>query len=280
MKKIKFLLILLAFILVCINVFAAASHPFNVSVSGKGKQAIVFIPGFTCSGDVWNETTIQLSRNYKCYTLTMPGFAGQKAQDEPSLKGWVKDIIEFIKTEKIEKPIVIGHSMGGVLALMLASDHPDKIAKIVVVDALPCLSAVFNPAFKSVETPDCSKLIETYTQMDNAKFAVAQAAGVKRLVADTSKYQLITQWGIQTDRKTYGKMYCDLTNTDLRAQLSSIKCPALILLEAPFKQFDSVMRAQYAQLASAQIEYSSKALHFIMYDDKDWYMTQLTTFIK
>ncbi|WP_207765225.1 alpha/beta fold hydrolase [Solitalea longa] len=192
MKKIKFLLILLAFILVCINVFAATTPPFNVTVSGKGKQAIVFIPGFTCSGDVWKETTAELSKNFKCYTLTMPGFAGQKAQDDPSLNGWENEIIEFIKSEKIEKPIIIGHSMGGVLALMLAADHPDKIAKIVVVDALPCLSAVFNPNFKSVENPDCSQQIATYTKMDDTKFAQAQAAGIKRLVADTTKYNLIT----------------------------------------------------------------------------------------
>ncbi|UKJ08872.1 alpha/beta fold hydrolase [Solitalea lacus] len=278
MKKIKFLLILLGFVLLCINVFATEKS-FNVEIAGDGKQTVILIPGFTCSGDVWNETIVHLKQKFKCYKLTMAGFAGSKAQENPALKNWEEDIAKFIDEQKLVKPIVIGHSMGGTLAMMLASDYPDKVGKIVVVDAIPCLPAMFNPTFKCTENPDCSQMITTYTQMDDAKFAQNQLAGIKRLVADTSKYNLITKWGIDTDRKTYGKLLCDLSNVDLRDRIASISCPSLILLEAPFKQFDSVMKVQFAKLNGSKIAYSDKALHFIMYDDKEWYLNQLANFL-
>ena len=52
--KLKFYIFLvIAFTLVCCNVFGQLNQPLKVQVSGIGKRAIVFIPGFGCSGDVY-----------------------------------------------------------------------------------------------------------------------------------------------------------------------------------------------------------------------------------
>lgn len=52
----------------------AQDYPFSVVKSGTGKQAVIFIPGFACSGDVWVETVSVLKDSYTCYVLTMAGF--------------------------------------------------------------------------------------------------------------------------------------------------------------------------------------------------------------
>ena len=44
--------------------------------------------------------------------------------------------------------------------------------------------------------------------------------------------------------------------------------------------FTFKLEEQYKNLKAAQLQYSSKALHFIMFDDKEWYQNQLTDFIK
>lgn len=54
----------------------AQDYPFSVVKSGTGKQAVIFIPGFACSGDVWAETVSVLKDSYTCYVLTMAGFSG------------------------------------------------------------------------------------------------------------------------------------------------------------------------------------------------------------
>lgn len=67
MKKVFFILV--AFLA---SSFALAQdYPFSVVKSGTGKQAIVFIPGFACSGDVWKETVEVLKEDYTCYVLTV-----------------------------------------------------------------------------------------------------------------------------------------------------------------------------------------------------------------
>lgn len=280
MKKIKFFI--LSFVITFISTAVSAqnkSYPFEVKITGKGKQSILFIPGFASSGEVWNDTKSEFEKNFTCYTLTMAGFAGIKPQENATFKNWETGIANYIKDNKIEKPILIGHSMGGGLALAIASDYPELIKKIIVVDALPCLQALSNPSFVSAENPDCKQLINQMTALTKEQFYQMQKNFISSLVAETSKQELVISWSVNSDRKTFAEMYCDFTNTDLRQKIENIKCPTLILLEDTFKTIKPAIEDQYKNLKNANLQYSTKGLHFIMYDDKEWYLNQLNNFL-
>jgi pimeloyl-ACP methyl ester carboxylesterase len=281
MNKLKFLFILFLFSILCLNVFGQTNaYPFEVAISGKGKQAIIFIPGFASSGDVWKETKAKYEKDFTCYTLTMAGFAGVKPQTNATFVNWETGIAKYIQDKKIEKPIVIGHSMGGGLALALASDYPNLIGKIIVVDALPCLAALFDPKFKAKEKTDCGATVEQMTSASDEQFYEMQKQSIPKLLADTTKQEMVIGWSVKSDRKTFAEMYCDFSNTDLREKIKSIKCPSLILLEEYFQNVNPIIVEQYKNLENASLRYSTKGLHFIMYDDQDWYFEQIATFIQ
>ncbi|AXB55573.1 alpha/beta fold hydrolase [Flavobacterium fluviale] len=280
MKK-YILIIALLFSALCVNVFAQTkSYPFEVIKTGKGKQSIIFIPGFASSGEVWNETKAAFEKDFTCYTLTMAGFAGVKPQPNPSFENWKAGIANYIKDNKIDKPILVGHSMGGGLALAIASDYPDLIGKIVVVDALPCLAALSDPSFKSKENNDCSPMVTQMAAMNETQFYDMQKQTMPRLLQDSSKLEMVVDWSVKSDRKTFSEVYCDFFNIDLRERISAIKCPSLILLESYFINLKPAIEGQYEKLKTAKFQYADKGLHFIMYDDKEWYLAQLNNFIK
>lgn len=280
MKKITFLLIILLFFAAVCNIFGQEkTYPFEVKKSGKGKQSLILIPGFASSGDVWNETTAKFEKDFTCYTLTMAGFAGAKPDADASFKDWEKGIATYIKNNKIEKPVIIGHSMGGGLAMAIAADYPELVGKIVIVDTLPCLAALSNPNFTSRENNDCSPIINKFTAMTDEQFLQMQAQSIPRLLADTSMQDTVIGWSMKSDRKTFAKMYCDFSNTDLRETLKNIQRPSLVLLESYFALMKPAIEAQYAHLKNATYQYSTKGLHFIMYDDKEWYFNQLNNFL-
>lgn len=254
-------------------------YPFDVTISGQGKESIIFIPGFASSGEVWNDTKAEYEKDHTCYTLTMAGFAGIAAQPSTTFTNWETHIADYIKENKIITPILIGHSMGGGLALAIAADYPELVKKIIVVDALPCLPALNNPTFKSADKPDCSAIIGQLTAAPDEQFSQIQKMSIARLVTDTSKQALVAGWGIKSDRKTFGEMYCDFSNTDLREKIKNVICPALVLLEADFKTIEPAIEDQYKNLKNANLQYADKGLHFIMYDDKEWYLKQLNNFI-
>lgn len=286
MKKMKQFAILAPMLLIMLMSFSTKntmtkniSFPFDVKISGQGTRSIIFIPGFSCSGEVWNETKSHYEKDFTCYTLTMAGFADSKPQPNASFRNWETGIANFIKENKIEKPIIIGHSMGGGLALAIAADFPELIDKIIVVDALPCLPALMNPSFKSKENNDCIQMVNQMTAMSGDQFYQMQKITIPRLLEDTSKQELVVSWSVQSDRKTFAEMYCDFTNTDLREKIKTIKCPSLILLESYFKNLKPAIEEQYRNLKTANLQYANKGLHFIMYDDKEWYFTQVNNFI-
>lgn len=279
MKNIKL------FILVCLSTVSILSlaqstdYPFEVTVTGEGKSDLVLIPGFGCSGAVWEETVLEYNKQFTCHVLTMPGFAGVSPQENPSFQAWSDQIADYINTEKLQNTVLIGHSMGGGLAMSIAAEHAELISKVIVVDALPCMAALMNPAFSPEENPDCLASAQQLLTLTDEQFQGMQQMTIASMLANTSKHETVLEWTVTSDRKTMGTMFCSFTNTDLREKISQIECPTLILLEAPFIHNRDAMEGQYKALETADIRFAEQGLHFIMYDDQDWYFEQLNNFI-
>ena len=54
----------------------------------------------------------------------------------------------------------------------------------------------------------------------------------------------------------------------------------MILLEPHFRNIEAVIKEQYKKLPTVQFAYANKGLHFVMFDDKEWFMNQISEFIK
>lgn len=280
MTKKYLLLAFFAFALLCINIFGCrAASPLKVDISGRGSMPAVFVPGFGCSGEVWRETLPLFEDRYRCYVLTMPGVAGVSPAEGPAIRNWEKYIADYFEDAGLKNVLVIGHSMGGGLAMLLAADYPDLVSKIVVVDALPCLAAAGDPSFKPKSGDDCGPMVKMMAAMTDSQYYQAQLRMLPQLVADQSKVPQIAKWGAASDRQTLASIYCDFLNTDLREKIAAVKCPALVMLEPSFAAMKPAIEAQFAKMKTARLEYATKGLHFIMYDDRQWYDSQLKAFI-
>jgi pimeloyl-ACP methyl ester carboxylesterase len=169
--------------------------------------------------------------------------------------------------------------MGGGLALAIAADYPGLVEKIVVVDALPCLAALMDASFQSEDTLDCTALVDQIVSASDEDFYEMQKNAAQRLAADSSKWNIIVSWSMHSDRNTFAEMFCDFSNTDLRETIARIECPSLILMEAYFGPLQAAIDDQYQNLKNKNILYADRGLHFIMYDDVEWYSNQLKDFI-
>jgi pimeloyl-ACP methyl ester carboxylesterase len=259
----------------------AQLNTFGMSVkkSGSGEQSIILIPGLGCSGAVWNNTKQKLKKEYTCYVITMPGFAGVKPQTDASFKNYVELLSSFIRENHIQKPIVMGHSLGASLTLALASEHPDLVSKIVIVDALPFLLALHDSTAQP-NPSECEQDVKETMSLSNEEFYKTMKKNVWRLVADTAAQKDVVDWAIRSDRNTFAKLHCDLTNTDLRDTLTAIKCPSLILLQPYFMDYQQAVETQYKNLQQKKLEYALSGMHFIMMDAFEWYMDKVSLFLR
>lgn len=281
MGKMFFKVILLWIFLLPLFGVEVDAQSFAIQRVGNGKQAVIFIPGFACSGDVWKQTVDALKEDYTCYVLTMPGFAGVAPEENPSFESWTKQIMDFIRKEDIRKPILVGHSMGGGMALAIASADAELVKSIVVVDALPCLAAIYNPDFQSrkITEKEFVEVEKRFMSMSDEQFGRQQYLAVLSLTTDSLRYDPLVQWGLLSDRKTYAKMYYDYSNIDLRSAIKQISVPTMVLLESSFKKIAPMVERQFGNVSTFKIGYAEKGLHFIMYDDWEWYIQQLIEFL-
>lgn len=253
----------------------SAKGEILVKESGNGNRTLVMIPGFACSGDVWDETSIILGDKYHCLQLTLPGFADASPTEQPSFRKMEEQIVEELQKRHLKQVSLIGHSMGGGLAMAIAADYPELVDKVCIVDALPCLSALYNPSFKANPNKDYSEEIEKALSMGEEQYSQMQQMGTATQTCSPERIPTILDWVTKTDRLTYISMYYSYNNTDLREALYKVKTKMLILLEPQFRGIENLVKNQYANSENTEIFFATKGLHFIMYDDWDWYINQV-----
>lgn len=104
--------------------------------SGQG-QPFIILHGLMGSSDNWLPQAKMLSDQYHVYSVDQRNH-GQSPHDEAlNYKVLASDLKDFIQQHKLEKPIILGHSMGGKTAMNFAIAHPDMVDTLIVVDIAP-----------------------------------------------------------------------------------------------------------------------------------------------
>ncbi|MEY5047729.1 MAG: hypothetical protein RLZZ175_1088 [Bacteroidota bacterium] len=103
---------------------------------GEGKPLII-IHGLMGSSDNWLTVSKPLAEKYKLYIVDQRNHGRSFWSNNFTYNDMANDLGKFIETHKIENPIIIGHSMGGKIAMKFATENSDLIDKLIVVDIAP-----------------------------------------------------------------------------------------------------------------------------------------------
>lgn len=266
-----------------------AVHPtFTVRVVGQGRP-LLLIPGLNCPGAVWDAAVAHYQRQYQCHIISLAGFAGTApvAVADPLLPAVRDQLLAYIGTQQLRRPVVVGHSLGGFLALALSLARPDVIGPLVILDSLPFLAAIQNPAATVATARPAADQMRQQMRQGHLPAAAARQM-MAGMVTDTARISLLTRWSAASDPATTAQAMYDLYTTDLRADLGRIQQPVLVLgAWAAYRQYGATQEStraifaqQYAQLPHAQIELSAAGKHFLMYDDSAWFLAQTDAFLK
>jgi pimeloyl-ACP methyl ester carboxylesterase len=267
---------------------ALAQDPFQVKVTGHGRPMIL-IPGLSSSGETWDTTVARYKDRYECHVLTVAGFAGVPRIPAPMLDKVRDGLADYIRTHHLDHPVVIGHSLGGFLALDLAAHYPDLPGRLVIVDAYPFLAGIMDPtttAAQAHENADQARKYMGAMSQDAYERYVKSGLSTRDMVASEDNFNRITAWGLATDRTAVADAMADMMGADLRDSITRIQCPTLVYGSwIGFKQYtdraktEANLRAQYAKLSGVEIQVTDTAHHFIMWDDPEWMFGHLDRFL-
>jgi pimeloyl-ACP methyl ester carboxylesterase len=287
-KAMGLLLFLAGLLLPALATQAATPTRFSVEVRGAGPD-IILIPGLASSPAVWATTIQALEGRYRLHILQVNGFAGAPAGGNlqgPVVEGLVDELSAYIASSGLQRPAVIGHSMGGFAGLALARKHPDQISRLMVVDALPFFSVLINPmATASGMEAQASAVRANFLALSSEKLAEVQTATLARLVKSPERRAEALAWSLASDRTVAGQVTYEVMTTDLRPALSAIKTPVTVLFARDDSMgfgaayIEPIFRTNYASLANVRLVRVDGALHFIMLDQPDAFLREVLTFL-
>ena len=253
---------------------------------------MILIPGATCSGDEWNETVQHLSKNYECHVITLAGYAGTTPlPNGPYLETMKNQIEEYIRDRNLNNVILIGHSIGGMLSLWIASEMNDHLQKALIVDAMPFFAVVKDEHASDTFNENTAKaMLADMNKMNNDQLKFRQAMTARYMCSDSAHWDIITTWGIMSDKKTMAYTMNEMNTKDLRKTISNIKIPVLVLGAYSYiPQYPTYTRESVVKIYGDQYKACSKCTvhvaegntkHFVMYDNPKWYFKEMDAFFK
>lgn len=246
---------------------------FSVAVRGRGRD-VLMIPGLMSGRHIW-DAAVRATPGYRYHLLQVAGFAGEPVGGNATgriLAPLVEEVSRYIEANGLDRPAIVGHSMGGTLAMMIGANAPLRAGRIMVVDMLPQPSGLLGANAEGMRgladglrdlaaTPGGRRLFESLV----SGFAPPEAADRR------------------SDSDVVARAMHELATTDLTADLARIRAPLTVVYAAPDPRnqarIDSDYRTSYAAKADARLVRIDNSGHMVMQDQPARFAEELRRFL-
>lgn len=257
---------------------------------GKGGTPLILIPGLASGAWVWQETVRQFMGEHAIYVLTLPGFDGRPAIPGKSTAAASESLRELIARRKLVRPVLIGHSLGGTMAIAYAARNPDAVRGVISIDGLPLF-----PGTEDWDAIARARVADSVTSRPVATTAQAFASQQQEYmrgtgVVDMARADELAKLTAKSEPVAVMKYMAEAFALDLRPSLPAIKAPVLVL--SPYFDADA---EQLRMTESAKTDYYkvlmagtpnvnvvsiSPARHFAMFDQPQKVTDAIRAFLK
>lgn len=264
------------------------SDRLSVEVIGAGPD-VILIPGLASSREVWRPLATRLSATHRVHLVQLSGFAGQAWShgDGPFVAPEVEELARYIRTAHLDRPAVIGHSLGGLSGLLLAQAHPELVGRLMSVDSLPFYSALFGPQVTADQArPFAEQAVAGILSADEATFRTQQTQTAAGLARDPATRTAMLEWSMTSDRHALAAALKDVMTTDARPALAAMTTPVTALYAsdadggAPAAMAEGVWTREYATLPGVKLIRVDGSRHFIMADQPARFDALVDDFLK
>lgn len=270
------------------------SNDIEVAYIDKGiGSPLVFVHGLASSFKVWNQNILELSKDYRCIALDLPGY-GQSSKNEfkVSIRFFAEMLAQFINALALEKPVLIAHSMGGHISILLAAKQMIPIRQLVLTApaGFEQFSAMERKWFHAVMTPTLLKAASIerikknikenfYRFPEEADFMLTERL---QLLKNKTAYDYYTRLVTQSALAMIEEPVYDL--------LQDISIPTLILFGEedqlipnrilhPQLTTEMIALAGQSQIENSQLIMIPEAGHFLQFEQADIYNEYIRDFV-
>ena len=250
-------------------------------VTGGGAP-VVLVHGWLTSGKIWEQLAGRLAQRFTVYTLDLAGFGDS---DKPisgyGIRHGSRLLYAFCAHFGLTRTAVVGHDVGGVIAVKLAADHPDVVGRLVLVATpakedqidLPTLLwlttlPVVGPVFYTL-----GRFVKPLRRLWMRPFVLDSENLTEEVVEDAGKS---TPAAVA---KTLDVMRRELARDRLVRQAGIVKVPVLVIAEEEDQIVDPQAASDWAQTVSAEVAFLNECGHLPMLERAEEFNAQVLAFL-
>ena len=207
-----------------------ATAPDGVSIAyevrGAGEPALVFIHGWCCNRGFWKNQLDVFAKDHQVVAMDLPGCGASGADRTAwSIRGLAADVQAVVEARGLSKVVLIGHSLGGPIALEAAGHLQGRVVAVIAIDTLQDVDFVYPPeAVDEMAARFERDFTGTMAQAVRAQFSET---------ADPSVVEWVLSSSVGANHDAAIAIMRDYTNFDMKAALSAAKVPVRCLNVPP-----------------------------------------------
>ena len=260
---------------------------------GSGGKTLMFIHGLSSNLKSWNKNVSVLKNDYRCITLDLPGYGkSTKNSTTYSLKDYAGFLNSFIEKKNLHNVVLLGHSMGGQVAVITVLAVPENFKNLVLIasagietfseEEAMVMKASYTTAIVEESTPEQIRnnfKMNFYQFPEDAEFMVRERIAMR----DTDDMNIYSEVVVNNIHAMLDEPIID--------RLSGIEIPVLMIygkndLLIPNKYFHpsqdiySLVKDAKERISTLEVRLIDEAGHFVNFEKPDEVNEEIKQFLK
>jgi pimeloyl-ACP methyl ester carboxylesterase len=253
-----------------------------VAKTGNGCQPVILLPGLGCGPWIFESLTAALPTDVSVYMVTVAGFNGTAPSYKPVIQATLDSLLHLIEKLGLVKPVLIAHSIGGTIALKIASLFPHLLGRTVIVDAAPRF--LEDETIESHRTANLALAEELFGDADRQRSKAMSLKWIKEMVMSDANVERINSDWRKSDKPTLRSFFVDGRMLAFGLDVTVVTIPLLVI--APFERIDereevlAEFQRAYDGASTVEVELIGPARHFAMLDQPEATNQEILRFLE
>jgi pimeloyl-ACP methyl ester carboxylesterase len=240
---------------------------------GRGRP-VVFLHGWLGSWRYWMPTMDVVSQQFRTYSFDFWGFGdSEKHKTQSTIQNYSDQVIRFLDKMGIDRVMLVGHSMGGMVSLRTALNYPDRVTRVVAVGA-PIDGESLSWLLKLTDKPYIAKLMARMPGITKSLFRYFLGR-----TDDPEDFEILND-SVKGTALSVSHSVRSMMRTDLRNDLARLRVPSLIVHGGRDDVVDPNQIELFRDIPTAEVVLLPESRHFPFLDESALFNDMLLRFLK
>jgi len=223
---------------------------------GRGELDIILIHGLGGAAEIWEPVIPFLKGTFNVWTFELTGHGRTQPVINPGIDTEVERLREFMSRESISYPVLVGHGVGGMIALRFALDYPANLSRLIVIDSAP----------RQMASDEQKQAISEAILADYDRFVASRYLDMSPKEDVTEQ---ILDLALRTDSASFVSLLMSGFDFDVTDELKGLSVPLLVvgselMFPAPETIQDVLNQVGYGKARSLSFKRIGQTGHYVM----------------